>query len=93
MRHKLIYQEYITQILSALVDMHRIHVYQKRELSVSSIQLTTELDTNLILMSPGSNGEVCLKLTGTGYARRLIEYHRSNPFLQGFQQDDYPDSW
>jgi len=44
-------------------------------------------------MSPGDTGEVCLKLTGTGYARRIIEYHRSNPFLHKFQEEGYPDSW
>lgn len=33
-----------------------------------------------------------LKLCGTGYARRIIEYHRSNPFLRT-QEDGYPDSW
>lgn len=73
-------KEYITQILSGLGDLHRLHNYQK------------QLDTDLILVAPGDDGEVCLKLTGTGYARRIVEYHRSNPFLK-MQEEGYPDSW
>lgn len=56
------------------------------------MELTAELDTDLILVSPGAGGDATLKLSGTSYARRIIEYHRSNPFLKSVE-DNYPESW
>lgn len=40
-------QDYITQILSALVDMHRVHVYQKRELEACSSKADRQNSTRI----------------------------------------------
>lgn len=45
-----------------------------------------------MLLSAGEEDDIRVKLSGTGYARRLVEYHRSNPFLKS-QEDGYPESW
>lgn len=87
-------KDYITQLLSGLVDLHRQHVNQKRELTSERERMLTaaEMDIDQIILSPSPNGDMALKLYGTGYARRIIEYHRSNPFLR-MQENGYPDSW
>ena len=36
--------------------------------------------------------ETIAKLSGTGYARRIADMHRSNPFLKSYE-DATPDSW
>jgi hypothetical protein len=33
-----------------------------------------------------------VKLMGTGYAKRIIDEHKSNPFLKHFQEIN-PSSW
>lgn len=73
-------KEYLVQIMSGLADLHRAHAMQK------------QIDTDLILLEPGREGDICVKLVGTSYARRITEYHRSNPFLKNMEES-YPESW
>lgn len=46
---------------------------------------------NVELCSPVTS-EMTVKLAGTGYARRISDLHRSNPFLRD-HEDSIPDSW
>ncbi|KAL7420932.1 eukaryotic translation initiation factor 2-alpha kinase [Cryptotrichosporon argae] len=73
-------REYITHVLCGLADMHRRNVTQK------------QIDPDLVLLIPSASGNLGVKLTGTCYARRIIEYHRSNPFLKSLE-DVCPESW
>lgn len=82
---------YITQILTGLSQIHRSGGTQKSKVMQMSFLLTIVLDLDYILLcSAGDN--TLLKLSGTGYARRIIDLHRSNPFLRSTEAN-IPDSW
>jgi translation initiation factor 2-alpha kinase 4 len=51
-----------------------------------------EIDPKSTLIAPRSAGDLVAKLGGTGYARRIIDLHRSNPFLRS-HEEAVPDSW
>jgi translation initiation factor 2-alpha kinase 4 len=46
----------------------------------------------MIYITMQAPDKVVLKLGGTAYARKIIELHRSNPFLKS-HEDEIPDSW
>lgn len=51
-----------------------------------------EIDLDLTLLMTRESGDMTLKLSGTGYARRIGDLHRSNPFLPTYE-DGTPESW
>jgi hypothetical protein len=51
-----------------------------------------EIDLDLTLLTTRESGDMTLKLSGTGYARRIGDLHRSNPFLPTYE-DGTPESW
>ena len=52
----------------------------------------TEIDPSCTYLSPSDHGDLTAKLAGTGYARRIGDLHRSNPFLKG-HEDEIPEPW
>ncbi|ORX40873.1 kinase-like domain-containing protein [Kockovaella imperatae] len=74
-------REYIMQIMRGLMEIHATGITQKQ----------LDLESVILCHSPASSGAV-VKLSGTGYARRIADLHRSNRFLKNFE-DSVPDSW
>ncbi|KAK4689653.1 eukaryotic translation initiation factor 2-alpha kinase 4, partial [Tremellales sp. Uapishka_1] len=73
-------KDYLTQILSGLSELHKKGISQK------------QVDPDLVLVACETGGDQVLKITGTSYARRIIELHRSNPFLRNYDEN-VPVSW
>ena len=86
-------QDYITQILTGLAEIHRRGATQKRELHrlEDVLNLGLELDGESVVLAVQPASTVA-KLASAGYARRIIDLHRSNPFLQGYK-DRTPEAW
>ncbi|WVQ95416.1 hypothetical protein IAU59_002513 [Kwoniella sp. CBS 9459] len=72
--------EYFSQVLLGLSDIHIRNAYQR------------QVDLDFTLISTGPNGEKVVKLFGTGYARRIVDMHRSNPFLKR-SVEMIPEDW
>lgn len=49
-------------------------------------------DSNYVVIDPVPAEESIVKLMGTGYAKRIIDEHKSNPFLKSFKEIN-PSSW
>ncbi|WWC92548.1 uncharacterized protein L201_007507 [Kwoniella dendrophila CBS 6074] len=73
-------REYIAQILLGLSEIHSKNATQR------------QIDLDFTLISTGVNGERSVKLAGTGYARRIIDMHRSNNFLRS-KTETTPEEW
>ncbi|KAL0241915.1 hypothetical protein I308_106089 [Cryptococcus tetragattii IND107] len=73
-------KEYISQALIGLSQLHQRNSCQK------------QLDLDFTLISTAPNGEKVVKLAGTGYARRIVDLHRSNPFIKNVIQT-VPEEW
>jgi translation initiation factor 2-alpha kinase 4 len=56
------------------------------------LTLGPEIDLDLTLLTTRASGGMTLKLAGTGYARRIGDLHRSNPFLRS-HEDGTPEPW
>lgn len=74
-------REYIGEVLAGLAEIHRLGATQKQ----------IDLDLTILAARP-SSGDMMVKLSGTGYARKIGDYHRSNPFLRLYD-DGTPESW
>ncbi|OCF45594.1 PEK/GCN2 protein kinase [Kwoniella heveanensis CBS 569] len=72
--------DYFSQVLLGLSDIHLRNAYQR------------QVDLDFALLSTGSNGEKLVKLSGSGYARRIVDMHRSNPFLKR-SVENIPEEW
>jgi len=57
----------------------------------SVLMMNAEIDPESTLLVAQAGAHVA-KLTGTGYARRIIDLHRSNPFLKHYEES-VPESW
>lgn len=44
------------------------------------------------MLATQANDDAIIKLSGTSYARRVADLHRSNPFLRALE-DNTPESW
>ncbi|WWC65005.1 uncharacterized protein I303_107619 [Kwoniella dejecticola CBS 10117] len=73
-------REYISQSLLGLSEIHSRNATQR------------QIDLDFALITAGIGGEKIVKLAGTGYARRMIDMHRSNPFLRN-KVDAIPEEW
>ncbi|OXG72558.1 eukaryotic translation initiation factor 2-alpha kinase [Cryptococcus neoformans Gb118] len=73
-------KEYISQALIGLSQLHQRNSCQK------------QLDLDFTLISTTPNGTKVVKLAGTGYARRIVDLHRSNPFIKNVIQT-IPEEW
>ncbi|WRT70924.1 uncharacterized protein IL334_007923 [Kwoniella shivajii] len=73
-------KEYITQILLGLSYIHSRNTTQR------------QIDLDFSLISTCSNGDRFIKLSGTGYARRIVDMHRSNNFLRN-RVEVIPEEW
>ena len=49
-------------------------------------------DSHYVVTHSSSEDKPIVKLMGTGYAKRIIDEHKSNPFLKHFQEIN-PTSW
>ncbi|WVF67821.1 hypothetical protein IAT40_002582 [Kwoniella sp. CBS 6097] len=72
--------EYFSQVLLGLSDIHLRNAYQR------------QVDLDFSLISTSSSGVKTVKLSGTGYARRIVDMHRSNPFLKR-SVETIPEEW
>jgi len=49
-------------------------------------------DSRYVVTHSSPEDKPIVKLMGTGYAKRIIDEHKSNPFLKHFQEIN-PPSW
>ncbi|ODN77808.1 hypothetical protein L202_04931 [Cryptococcus amylolentus CBS 6039] len=73
-------KEYLTQVLHGLSQLHQHNCCQK------------QLDLDFVLVSSAPHGQKAVKLLGTCYARRIIDMHKSNPFLRS-RVETVPEEW
>nr|ODN99778.1 PEK/GCN2 protein kinase [Cryptococcus depauperatus CBS 7855] len=73
-------KDYISQVLAGLTQLHQKNCYQK------------QIDLDFTFFSTAGDGRRIVKLAGTSYARRVIDMHRSNPFLKT-RIDQIPEAW
>ncbi|WVR08793.1 hypothetical protein IAU60_005851 [Kwoniella sp. DSM 27419] len=73
-------REYLSQILLGLSDLHQRNAFQR------------QIDLDFVTISTGNNGNKVVKLAGSGYARRIIDMHRSNNFLKN-RVETVPEAW
>ncbi|KAK8850742.1 hypothetical protein IAR55_004662 [Kwoniella newhampshirensis] len=73
-------REFASQVLVGLSQIHSRNSCQR------------QLDLDFTIVATGKNGEKIIKLSGTGYARRIVDMHRSNTFLRN-RIETIPEEW
>ncbi|WVQ86282.1 hypothetical protein IAT38_008450 [Cryptococcus sp. DSM 104549] len=73
-------RDFMSQVFLGLSQIHQKNSCQK------------QLDLDFTLVSTSRNGEKLIKLSGTGYARRIVDMHRSNNFLRS-RIETVPEEW
>jgi len=49
-------------------------------------------DSSYVVIDSSTADKTTVKLMGTGYAKRIIDEHKSNPFLKRYHEIN-PSSW
>jgi translation initiation factor 2-alpha kinase 4 len=85
-RSPLTAQDYYTQIMTGLSCLHKRNHTQKRKSWLPGLRSHSVFDSSYVVVSCPRAGETVVKLMGTAYAKRIIDLHKSNPFLKQYSE-------